>query len=245
MKIIGNVYLVGSGKIGLSHPSDCNVYLIDGGNDFALIDTGVGIEVEKIFANIEEDGFNLINIKKIILTHIHADHAGGCKKMKEILKCTIFVPQDEINLLKRGTDEELGLTMAKESGIYSPDYTFNHCSADVAVSNKDNIQVGELQLKAINVPGHSPGSTCYLLEEHKGKNILFTGDVVFYDGKIGLINCWGSNLSDYRNYINRLANLSIDVLLPGHRLFTLRDGQQHINQAISALKKLPIPPTEI
>jgi len=244
MKIIDNVYLVGSGQIGLSHPSDCHVYLIDGENELALIDTGVGIEVEKIFANIEDDGFDPINIKKVILTHTHADHAGGCKKMKEMLNCAIFVPLNEIDLFERGTDEELGLTIAKESGIYPVDYVFPHCFADVAVSNGDNIQVGELQLKAINVPGHSSGSTCYFLE-YKEKRILFTGDVVFYDGEIGLLNYWGSNLADYRNYINRLANLSVDALLPGHKLFTLRNGQQHIDRSISALKKLSVPPTFI
>jgi glyoxylase-like metal-dependent hydrolase (beta-lactamase superfamily II) len=136
-----------------------------------------------------------------------------------VSNCKIFVPLNEIDLLEKGTDEELGLEIAKESGIYSPDYGFPHCSADVAVSNGDNIQVGGLQLKAINVPGHSPGSTCYFLE-HKGKRILFTGDTLFYDGNIGLLNCWGSNLADYRNHIDRLANLSVDVLLPGHKLFT-------------------------
>lgn len=241
MKITDNIFLVGSGQIGLSHSSDCSVYLIDGGNELALIDAGVGIEIEKIFANIKEDGFDPINIKKVILTHTHADHVGGCKKIKEVSNCKIFVPLNEIDLLEKGTDEELGLDIAKESGIYSPDYEFPHCSADVAVSNGDNIQVGGLQLKAINVPGHSPGSTCYFLE-HKGKRILFTGDVLFYDGKIGLLNCWGSNLADYRNHIDRLTNLSVDVLLPGHKLFTLGNGQQHIDQAISALKKLSVPP---
>ena len=242
MKIIGNVYLVGSGRIGLSHSFDCNVYLIDGGNELALIDAGVGIESEKIFANIKEDGFDPINIKKVILTHTHADHAGGCKNIREVLNCKIFVPMNEIYLLEKGTDEELGLDIAKESGFYSLDYEYPHCSADVGVSNGDNIRVGGLQLKAINVPGHSPGSTCYFLE-HKGKHILFTGDVLFYDGEIGLLNCCGSNLADYRKYIDRLANLAVDVLLPGHKLFTLENGQQHINHAISVLKKLSVPPT--
>lgn len=230
--------------LGISHPNDSYVYLVDGGKELSLIDAGVGLEIERIFANIEEDGFNVSQIKKVILTHTHADHAGGCKGMREKLRCKIFVPGDEVNLLERGTDEELGLIIAKESGIYSPDYLFPHCSTDVVVSNGDAIWVGELQLKAIHIPGHSPGSTCYLLE-HRGKHILFTGDVVFYDGEIGLLNYWGSNLADYRSYINRLANLSVDVLLPGHKLFTLRDGQQHIDRAISALKKLSVPPTFI
>lgn len=244
MKIMPGIYLVGAGMVGLSHSNDSYIYLLDGGGEPALIDAGVGLEIERIFANIEEDGFDPTKINKVILTHTHADHAGGCKGMREKLRCKIFVPGDEVNLLERGTDEELGLIIAKESGIYSPDYLFPHCSTDVVVSNGDTIWVGELQLRAIHTPGHSPGSTCYLLE-HRGKHILFTGDVVFYDGEIGLLNYWGSNLADYRSYINRLANLSVDVLLPGHKLFTLRDGQQHIDRAISALEKLSVPPTFI
>ena len=244
MKIIPGIYLVGAGMFGLSHPNDSYIYLLDGGSELALIDAGVGLEIERIFANIEEDGFDPTKIKKVILTHTHADHAGGCKGIREKLGCKIFVPGDEVNLLEKGTDEELGLNVAKESGFYSPDYLFPHCSTDEAISHDDLISLGELELRAIHTPGHSPGSTCYFLK-HKGKKILFTGDVVFYDGEIGLLNYWGSNLGDYRNYISRLANLSVDVLLPGHKLFTLREGQQHIDQAISALKKLSVPPTFI
>jgi len=244
MKITPCIYLVGAGMLGLSHPNDSYIYLLDGGNELALIDAGVGIEVDRILANIKKDGFDPAKIKKIILTHTHADHAGGCREMKEKLHCKIFVPRDEVNLLERGTDEEMGLIIAKKSGIYSQDYTFPHCSPDVAVSHGDLIPVGDLKLKAIHVPGHSPGSTCYFLE-CKGEKILFSGDVVFYNGEIGLLNYWGSNLADYRSYINRLAGLSINVLLPGHKLFTLRDGQKHINMAILALKKLSVPPTFI
>ena len=244
MKIIPGIYLVGAGMLGLSHPNDSYIYLLDGRGELALIDAGVGLEIERILANIEEDGFDPTEIKKVILTHTHADHAGGCKGMREKLRCKIFVPGDEVNLLEKGTDEELGLNVAKESGFYSPDYLFPHCPTDEAISHDDLISLGELELRAIHTPGHSPGSTCYFLK-YRGKKILFTGDVVFYDGEIGLLNYWGSNLGDYRNYINRLANLSVDVLLPGHKLFTLREGQQHIDQAISALKKLSVPPTFI
>ena len=62
MKITDNIFLVGSSQIGLSHSYDCSVYLIDVGNELALIDVGVGIEIEKIFANIKEDSFDSINI---------------------------------------------------------------------------------------------------------------------------------------------------------------------------------------
>lgn len=240
MKIIEEVYLVGGGMIGLSHPSDSYVYLIDGKSEIALIDAGVGIDSEQIFHNIENEGYQLSDIKKVILTHTHADHAGGCRDFKEKAKSLLFVPQAEVGLFEGGSDDELGLNIAKESGIYLPDYVFPHCKVDYPVKHNETIKVGNLSLRSVNVPGHSPGSTCFLMEKEK-RRILFTGDVVFYDGEIGLLNYSGSNLADYRKYITRLANLSVDVLLPGHKMFTLRGGQEHIDKAIEALRELSVP----
>ena len=49
MKITKSVYMAGSGSIRLSHPLDCHVYLVDGGNEeFALVDAGGGLEPELI-----------------------------------------------------------------------------------------------------------------------------------------------------------------------------------------------------
>lgn len=240
MKIVEDVYLVGGGMIGLSHSSDSYVYLIDGKSEVALIDAGVGIDSEHIFHNIENEGYQLSDIKKVILTHIHADHAGGSRCFKEKANSLLFVPQAEVELFEAGIDDELGLNIAKESGIYPPDYIFPHCKVDHSVKHNETIKVGNLSLRAIHIPGHSPGSTCFLMEKNE-KRILFSGDVVFHGGEIGLINCSGSNLADYRKYVTRLANLSVDVLLPGHKMFTLRGGQEHINKAIKALRELSVP----
>ena len=68
-----------------------------------------------------------------------------------------------------------------------------------------------------------------------------TGDTVFPEGVIGMLNCDGSDLADYRNYIHRLANLNIDMLFPGHRVFVLSEGQSHVDQAIESLGLLQLP----
>jgi glyoxylase-like metal-dependent hydrolase (beta-lactamase superfamily II) len=84
------------------------------------------------------------------------------------------------------------------------------------------------------VPGHSEAITAYLVDTPMGR-LLFAGDIVFINGIIGLINYPGSDLAQYRAHIGRLGNLGIDALLPGHLLFTLGDGQRHIDQAIRHL----------
>lgn len=83
MKVAKDIYLVGAGDFGLSHEADCHVFLIDCGNIRVLIDAGVGIRYEDIINNIREDGFDPKSIDIILITHSHADHAGGAKFLKE------------------------------------------------------------------------------------------------------------------------------------------------------------------
>ena len=52
MQISPHIHLVGSEQFGLSHPLDCNCYLIDGGSELALVDAGLGLGNGDILANI-------------------------------------------------------------------------------------------------------------------------------------------------------------------------------------------------
>ena len=134
------------------------------------------------------------------------------------------------------------MSIAKRSGVYSPDFQYPHFKVDGIISDGDTIRIGDLQLKSISVPGHSKYSMCYFLKK-KRYTALFSGDVVFFGGEIGLLNCPGSSLTDYRANIHKLANLSVEGLFPGHKLFTLEKGQRHIDMAIRALSRLAVPPT--
>jgi len=241
MKIFKDIYLVGSGKYGLSHSFDCNIYLIKCENELVLIDSGAGVEVKSIFENIKNDGLRPENISKVIVTHSHADHVGGCKKIKEKTGCKIYAPWGADKIIEGKTNEgEEGLRIAKKSGLYSPEYEYPHAKIDEVIQDKDRIKIGNEELRAICVPGHSKYSTCFLLEKNE-RRILFTGDTVFFNGAIGLLNFPGSSLADYRENIDKLSGLSIDVLLPGHEMFVLRDGQMHIDKAVEALKKITVP----
>ena len=71
MRILEDVYLVGSGQMGISHPFDCHVYLIDGGDELALVDSGAGVEVRPILSNVRADGLERGKIRKVLLTHHH------------------------------------------------------------------------------------------------------------------------------------------------------------------------------
>ena len=132
------------------------------------------------------------------------------------------------------------LDIAKRSGLYSPDYKFQNCEVSLRLKNKDKIKCGDHTFTVIGIPGHSKGSVAFLVDLPGGRAI-FTGDSVDAGGVICLLNCEGSELSDYRKNIDRFSGLKVDMLFPGHGAFTLSGGQDKLDIAIKDLKLLAPP----
>jgi glyoxylase-like metal-dependent hydrolase (beta-lactamase superfamily II) len=239
MKITGEVYAVGSGRhgLGISNEYDCNVFLIDGGDELALIDAGCGYDVEPIVANIRSAGFEPTRVSRLLLTHAHADHCGASAALRERLALDVALSSREAEFLEQGDEAAISLDRARAEGIYPADFRLVPCSVDRRLSHGDEICCGRLVLRAVEVGGHSAGSVCYLLTGGE-RLCLFSGDTVFLLGRISLLNCEGSSLEGYRRDIKRLADLGVEALLPGHGGFCLGGGQSHIDEAIDTLRSV-------
>jgi hydroxyacylglutathione hydrolase len=240
MKIAEEIYLIGGSSFGLSHGFDSNVYAVDCGDEFVMIDAGAGLGSARIIENIKGDGLDITRLSRIILTHSHSDHAGGAASFKDKYGCQVCVSEAEADFVEKGDDKDFALDIAKRSGLYSPDYSFQNCKISVRLKNKDRLKCGNKNFTIIHIPGHSKGSVALVVDIPGGKAI-FTGDSVSADGVICLLNCEGSSLFDYRKNIDRLSNLDIDMLFPGHGAFTLIDGQNRLDIAVKDLKLLAPP----
>jgi glyoxylase-like metal-dependent hydrolase (beta-lactamase superfamily II) len=92
-------------------------------------------------------------------------------------------------------------------------HQLSRTNADIKVNDGDTLHVGNIPLKIIYTPGHTPDSICLLVE---GKKLL-TGDTLFV-GECGRTDLPGGNSRDiYHSLFNRLLKLSDDVeVYPGH-----------------------------
>lgn len=242
MRITENIYLVGSLQLGISGRWDSHVYLLKGPEGLVLIDAGSGTDGERIFENIRGEGFDPADIKALLLTHVHFDHSCGAAEIRERTGCHVYLSARTQRLMESGTAEEAGLDKAIENGTYPEWFEFRNCVVDRPIHDGDVIRAGGLEFAAIGVEGHSPDSICYLVEMDGMKN-LFSGDVLFYGGVVGLINAPGSTMEGYRQELSKLAGLGIDGFYPGHYLFTVTDGQRHIDAAIEQFQKGSVPIT--
>lgn len=241
MRILDRIALVGSSRFGLSNPYDCSVYAVETAAGTVLVDAGCGLEPELIAANLRRDGFDPSAIHTVVLTHAHADHAGGARGWKDRTGCLVVAPAGERAVVEGTVDQSAVLEQAKRAGLYPSDYVFPTVTVDRGVGDGETLDFGDVRLQALEVAGHTPHHTCYLTDLD-GRRVLFSGDAVLYGGSLLLQNTPGCSLDAYRRDIGKLAGLGVDVLLPGHGIFVLRYGQEHLDRAVAALRELAVPP---
>src|SRR5262249_49490165 len=130
-----------------------NVYLIDGGSEFLLIDIGFLDIVDDIIELIRQMDYNLSTCKMVNATHADADHIQGHARAKEVLKTKVAAHPLSVEPLETG-DEITTYATIKAQGIHIP---MPPCKIDTLLNEGDTIEVGSLKLDVWHTPGHTPG----------------------------------------------------------------------------------------
>ncbi len=203
-KLATDIYLVGQ-DVGNNH-----TYLIDCGPEgVAIIDPSYESEFEKTITRIEQCGYSRKNIRWVINTHCHLDHAMSSKKFQE-MGAQILIHEDDAAAIEKGT-------RVTGSDKFPP------VKVDRRLSDGEELHLGNKLFHVIHTPGHTAGSASFLLQL-EGKDILISGDTVFYDGDaLGAQTPYADN----RRYLASLEKLEKfnlgpatpvhwDMLLPGH-----------------------------
>jgi len=186
------------------NPFQVNTYVLsDGSGQGYIIDPACYDENEKkiLISYVKNNG---LTIKAIINTHCHVDHILGVEYVREQLNTTFFCSEEEQFLIDNSVaqGEFFGLTVKRP------------VKPDRYISEKSKLDINGKEIKIIHVPGHSPGSLCFFLEDEKK---LFSGDALF-SGSIGRTDLPGGNYQLLVNGIrDKLLSMQDDIeVFPGH-----------------------------
>lgn len=185
------------------NPFDENTYVIHDQGECLIVDPGnyTREETNELITFIEEHGFS---VRKIVNTHGHVDHVTGIAVLKDYFKVPFAIGKNELEVIRRVK-------------LYAPLYGFTGYSepeVDEVLVEDDEIEVGTLRWRVLDVPGHSPGHIA-LYEKEAG--LCIAGDVLF-NRSIGRTDLPGGDFDTLISSIhNKLFTLPDNVkVYPGH-----------------------------
>lgn len=180
-------------------PLEVNCYLVgcENSGKAAVIDPGGN--VDSIMALLRQLDLTLT---MVINTHGHFDHIGANRALLDKTGCELLIHQNDAPLLQRAAEHAASFGLSASS---SPEPTR-------LLHDGDIITVGELSLRVIHTPGHSPGGICLHVED-----CLFVGDTLF-SGSIGRTDLPGGNHQQLiSNIKEKLLCLADETkVYPGH-----------------------------
>lgn len=173
------------------YSANCYILMDEETKQTAVIDPGG--DAEKLEKAIEDMG---AEVKYILLTHGHTDHTGAAVQLKEKFNVPLYINKEDYEMCKSGQ------------------FVFGNIvgKVDKYIGEGDIIKLGNLKIKCIHTPGHTPGGMCFLVD-----NLIFTGDTLFANS-IGRTDFAGGDFDAIISSIkNKLMILPEDtIVLPGH-----------------------------
>lgn len=186
-----------------------SAWLIHTDEGSVLIDTLYGPFTKTIIDNIKKTGTDFADIKYVLMTHGHFDHAGGAAALKPLLPNAKFV------MTQVGWDEAAKSSLASQGSRRA----WEIIKPDMAVKDGDEIKLGNNTFTVIETPGHTWGTASYLYDVQDGENTYRAVTI----GGLGLNAIDGpAQVEAYIESVDRLGtqvedtNMSIDVHLTTH-----------------------------
>ena len=215
------------------------IYLLDTGDGLLLIDPSYESLDDVIVSQIEELRYDPGNVRWVMLTHCHVDHAQSCHLWRQ-RGAEIIVPLGDDHPVETGNQITAWWLVPE------PHRHFTGCPVDRVIHDGDRLDFGEITIYSIHTPGHTPGSTCYYLDLN-GKRILISGDVALHNGR----HAWmGHPYADWDQYLKSLRKLAsytlngerirYQYLLPGHGVVEVEDGQRSVEETIRVVANIVV-----
>lgn len=206
-RIHGNTYFVGTcGISALLIVSPQGHVLVDGATPQAAV---------QILDNIQALGFKPEDVRRIVFSHEHSDHAGGLAELQRATGAPVLARAPAVAALERGRSDR--------SDPQLLDLEPFEAVADVrTIRDSEVVKVGPLALQAIATPGHTPGGTSWTWRSCAGddcRQIVYADSLTAISDKQYRFSDEAAHpgyLAGYRKTLKRVAGLPCDILLTPH-----------------------------
>lgn len=203
-KVFGNVYYVGTCGI--------TALLVTSPQGHVLLDGATEAGSPAIAANIEALGFNPTDVKYILNSHEHSDHAGGLAHLQKVTGAPVLALEPAVATLQRGTVDDDD----PQSGVldaFPPVPQVRLLEAGAVV------RVGDLAFTAHATPGHAPGGTSWTWVSCDGPrclNMAYVDSLSAASDKTYRFSDHADYLAAFRDSIGMVASLDCDILVTPH-----------------------------
>jgi metallo-beta-lactamase class B len=203
--VIGNVYYVGTR--GLAS------FLITTTKGHILINSDLESTVPMIRDNVEKLGFHFSDVKILLISHAHFDHAAGSAMVKKMTGAKYMVMEADVPVIESGgkTDFQYGDV---------PEMQFPTIKVDRVLHDGDEVKLGDAVLVAHLTPGHTRGCTTWtmkVVDGGKTLNVVIVGSPNVNAGyKLVNNTAYPQIAKDYEAGFKVLKSLPCDIFLGAH-----------------------------
>jgi metallo-beta-lactamase class B len=204
-RIVGNVYYVGS--------QDLASYLITTPQGDILINSSLTSSPPLIKKSIEELGFHFSDVKILLISHAHFDHAAGSALIKKETGAKYMVMDADVPLVESGGRTDFQYAASKSSH-------FPPAKVDRILHDGDQVTLGGVVLVAHKTPGHTKGCTTWTMKVRDGAktyDVVIVGSPNVNPGyKLVGNTKYPAIAQDYEQTFRTLKSLPCDVFLGAH-----------------------------
>ena len=206
-KIFGNTYFVGV--------ADLSSVLISGNAGLILLDGGLPQSAPLIDASIRKLGFKTEDIKLIVNSHAHYDHAGGIAALQRVSGATVAASAAGRLALERGepTPDDPQFAFGRAANAF-PAIRHVHAAVEGGA-----LRVGDISVTAHDVPGHTPGATTWTWRSCEGAtcmNMVYADSLNAVSAPEFRFTADPARVTAFRKSIEKVGALPCDVLITVH-----------------------------
>jgi metallo-beta-lactamase class B len=207
LKVYGNTWYVGTCGI--------TALLVTSGDGHVLVDAATPQAGPQILANIRALGFKPEDVRAIVFSHEHFDHAGSLAELQRATGAPVYARAPAVGTLKRGMPDRTDPQLEVAEPIAPV--------ADVVTLADDGVvRVGPLVLQAVASPGHTPGGTSWTWRSCEGddcRQMVYADSLTAISDDVYRYTDEAAHpgyVAAFRETLARVAALDCDILVTPH-----------------------------